>query len=114
MIKTASMFSDVEFDADRPKIQVLFESALTREIRILMLAGQEMREHRTFFPIVLQVLDGAIDFSAEGEDFNLHKGDLIALESNVPHSLKARADSVVRLSLSRMDKAERVERVVAE
>ena len=114
MIKTASIFADVEFDADRPKVQILFESALTREIRILMRAGQEMREHRTFFPIVLQVQDGAIDFSAEGREFQLNNGDLIALESNVPHSLAAREDSIVRLSLSRMDKTERVRRAAEQ
>ena len=41
----------------------------------------------------------------------LKKGSIITLEGNIPHNLTARKDSIVRLTLSKLDTALRVEKV---
>jgi quercetin dioxygenase-like cupin family protein len=110
MVK-ASLLKDVTFNENKPVINVLFETEQTKEIRIALSANQVMKEHKTAFPIVVQVVSGQIDFGVEGSKHQLQAGDLIALEGNVPHDLLAHESSVIRLSLSKLDSVERVKTI---
>lgn len=110
-MKKASLLSGVSYNEEKPKIDVLFETEQTKEIRIALNTNQEMKEHKTRFPIVVQIAQGEIDFGVNGEKHRLVAGDLVALEGNVPHDLLALKPSVARLSLSKMDSVERVRNV---
>lgn len=110
-MKTASLTKDVQYNEGRPAIRVMLETETGKEIRISFKKGQVMKRHQTPFPIVVEVFDGNIDFGVNDETLTLCKGDLIALEGNVPHDLTASADSIVRLSLNKADSAKRVEDV---
>ena len=111
-MKTSSILKDVEYNDNKPAISVLMETDFTKEIRIAMKAGQEMKEHKTAFPITVELVEGEIQFGVKGEIMELKRGDLIALEGNVPHNLKAISDCIVRLSLSKNDDVNRVKKVV--
>jgi len=113
-MKTSSLIKSVEYNEDKPSISVLFETENTKEIRIVFRKGQAMKNHQTAFPIIVEIFEGEIDFDVRGETHRLQKGDLVALEGNVQHNLLAKADSIVRLTLSKQDKAKRVRDVVAE
>lgn len=111
-MKLASLVSNVEYNETRPTIRVLLETETGKEIRIAFKEGQVMKEHKTPFPIVVEIFEGAIDFGVNGKVHSLKKGDLIALEGNVPHDLTAVKTSTVRLSLNKLDSAKRVEGVI--
>ena len=111
-MKTASLTKNLEYNDSKPAIQVLMETNTSKEIRIALKKGQVMKEHKTPFPIVVEIFEGKINFSVNGEILSLEKGDLIALEGNIPHDLKAEADSTVRLTLTKADSAKRVEDVI--
>ncbi len=111
-MKTASILNDVEYKEDKPSITVLFETEHTKEIRIAMRKGQLMKAHKTPFPIIIEIFEGEIEFGLLEDKFLLTRGDLIALDGNVTHDLTARADSLVRLTLTKHDQLERVEKVV--
>lgn len=113
-MKIASLTKDIMYHDTRPTIQVLLDTDAGKEIRIAFRKGQVMKEHKTPFPIVVHIFEGAIDFGVRGEVQHLKRGDLIALEGGVPHDLLAQDDSIVRLSLSTADSAKRVEKVVKE
>ena len=102
------MLKGLEYNENRPRIDVLLESDFTKEIRITFRKDQIMKEHQTPFPIVVQVIEGAIDFGVEGTVQHLDRGDMIALSGSVPHDLKAKEESVVRLTLSKPDSSDRV------
>ncbi|OIQ18094.1 MAG: cupin [Flavobacterium sp. MedPE-SWcel] len=111
-MKTASINEGIEFSEKKPIIKVLFETSFTKEIRIAMQKGTLMREHKTSYPIVVEVVEGNIDFGVENETLNLKRGSLIALDGNVPHDLKAIEDSIIRLTLTKYDDTNRVNNVV--
>ena len=110
-MKTASIYQDLEFNENKPAIKAILETDFTKEIRILMRENQEMKEHQTPFPIVVELLEGEIIFGVEGQNYEVKKGDLLTLSGGVPHNLIARKESVIRLTLSKLDSSKRVEGV---
>ncbi len=111
-MKTASFFSDLKFSDESVVITPMLDSDFGKEIRIAFKEGQVMKEHKTKFPIAVMTLKGAIEFSVKGEVFILNAGDVITLEGNVMHELKALDESVVRLSLHKGDTVARVKGVL--
>ena len=110
-MKTASIYQDLEFNENKPAIKAILETDFTKEIRILMRENQEMKEHQTPFPIVVELLEGEIIFGVEGRNYEVKKGDLLTLSGGVPHNLIAKKESVIRLTLSKLDSSKRVEGV---
>ena len=110
-MKTASIYQDLEFNENKPAIKAILETDFTKEIRILMRENQEMKEHQTPFPIVVELLEGEIIFGVEGQNYEVKKGDLLTLSGGVPHNLIAKKESVIRLTLSQLDSSKRVEGV---
>lgn len=111
-MKTESFNDDVIF-SDKISTKVILETPFSKEIRILLKSGQIMKEHKAPFPIIVHVLEGTIDFGVLGEIKKLQKGAIITLDENIPHDLTALEDSIVRLSLSKLDTASRVEKVIS-
>ncbi|MFV0571251.1 MAG: cupin domain-containing protein [Xanthomarina gelatinilytica] len=108
---TATLTKAIEHNGPKPNIEVLFETDFTKEIRIAFKKGQQMKEHKTPYPIVVEIFEGHIEFGVQGKKHTLQKGALIALDGGVPHDLTAIENSIVRLTLSTSDKVERVQKV---
>ena len=112
-MKRINFLSDLQYrEGDNPAAKMLLETDFTKEIRIVFREGQFMKEHKAGHPIVIEVMEGAIDFGVNGETILLNQHDVITLSANVPHDLKALKDSIVRLTLSKPDTVERVQKVV--
>ena len=109
-----SFEENLEFNDTRIVTSVVIETSFSKEIRILLKSGQVMKEHKAPYPITVHILSGEIDFGVEGVIYSLKQGAIVSLEANVKHDLNALADSVVRLTLSKLDKIERVEDVIKE
>lgn len=110
-MKKSSLTENITYNENKAAISVLFETETTKEIRVAMKKDQVMKEHKTSFPITVEIFEGAIDFGVDGTVYNLVKGDLVSLEASVPHDLVAAKDSIVRLTLSKLDTVDRVIKV---
>ncbi|MDO6759487.1 cupin [Tamlana sp. 2_MG-2023] len=111
-MQKASILENITYqENEKPAVTVLLKTESTKEVRIVMKSGQFMKEHKAPFPIVIEMFDGEIDFGANGEKQNLKKGDIVALDANVPHDLVCISNCIIRLSISVLDKLERVKSV---
>ncbi|ALV24329.1 Cupin domain-containing protein [Campylobacter iguaniorum] len=99
-------FSNTTFDGVKPA--KLLETSFSKEIRISMQKGSFMDKHKAPGDIIVHVLSGAIIFDVSGHETQLNAFDMISLDANIEHSLRALEDSIIRLSLSKIDKTSRV------
>ena len=80
-------------------------TALTAEgVRVVLFAfdaGQVLTEHTAAMPVLLQVLDGRLRITGDGETVELTPGGLIHLDTRVPHTVVAVEPS--RLMLTMLD-----------
>lgn len=110
-MQVASLDKEVSFSPEKPVIKAVLETRTSKEVRIALAKGQEMKEHKAPFPIVVELFRGKLDFSVGEETLEMEEGGLVALEADVPHALLAREDSVVRLTLHKKDSLVRVQGV---
>nr|WP_315063998.1 cupin domain-containing protein [uncultured Campylobacter sp.] len=89
-------------------IAKLFDRPHSKEIRINLEKGAQMKEHKAPGAIMVQVLSGKIEFSVGDDNVILDALDMITLEPNILHALSALENSIVRLSLSKNDDVSRV------
>lgn len=69
-----------------------------RVIALTFDRGQQMREHRTHHPVLLQALDGHVRVSTDGKTHDLRPGELLYLPNAQPHSVEALEPSRVTLT----------------
>ena len=58
-------------------------------------AGQSWHEHHSVHPVVVQVLKGKVDYSANGQSIILEPGKLIHTTAKLLHSVTALEDSTL-------------------
>ncbi|SOU87592.1 AraC family ligand binding domain-containing protein [Tenacibaculum dicentrarchi] len=110
-MKVASFLEDIKFNENKPAVSLLLDTDFSKEIRVVFKKGQVMEDHQAPFAIIVQVIKGSIDFGVNNEIKQLNTGDLISLKPQVVHNLTALDESIVRLSLSKLDTLKRVENV---
>ncbi|RXK04460.1 cupin domain-containing protein [Halarcobacter bivalviorum] len=107
-----NIYDNLEYSQEKVLISVMFDDEIRKEIRIVFSKNQIMKDHKTKFPIIVELVEGSIDFGVEEQVYTLKKGDIIALEGDIMHNLKANENSIVRLSLSKNDNTNRVKGVL--
>jgi quercetin dioxygenase-like cupin family protein len=63
-------------------------------------AGASMADHHAAGPVAIQVLRGQISVSFEGDTGDVGAGEVLVLEAGVRHSVLARTDAVILLSVT--------------
>jgi len=111
-MKKFNIYENLEYGEEKVKITPMYDGDSSKEIRIVFKKDQIMKDHKTNFPISVQIVEGEIAFGVGEMVYHLVKGDVVSLEANVVHNLKADMDSIVRLTLSKFDTVARVQGVL--
>ncbi|HDZ5065986.1 TPA: cupin domain-containing protein [Campylobacter jejuni] len=98
-----TQWDKAEFDPKEVKINILIDDEHSKEIQILLAKDSVMKEHKAPFAIRVQVLSGKIWFEVQEQRFELNVLDMISLAANVSHSLGGLENSIIRLSLNKLD-----------
>lgn len=94
-----ALLSAASASGDRVQLKRIFQGTGATIVRIAFAAGQEMREHSTSSPILVQVLSGTIRFRVAGDEITMPPGATVHVEPSVPHSLSAKAEAHVLLTI---------------
>lgn len=84
-----NIYNEIKYSEDKVQITPMFESETAKEIRIVFVKDQIMKDHKTNFPITVEIFDGEIDFGVGEKVYNLVKGDIVTLDAGIMHNLKA-------------------------
>lgn len=86
-------------NSDRNSLTI-FKSETMRIVLMGLHQNAELKPHKANGVISVQVLDGKINFNTEQQSTLLEKGQMIALQENIIHSVLALAESFILLTLS--------------
>lgn len=90
-------------DSDKNSI-TLFKSDTMRIVLIGLRENAELKPHKANGVISVQVIEGKIEFTTEQKNTILEKGQMIALQENIVHGVKALTESFFLLTLAMCSK----------
>lgn len=79
---------------------VVFRHGLVTLVSYAFDPGGILREHQADGVVTILVLAGHLRVSAEGEQYELDRGQLVGLAPNVPHTVEATVASEMLLTVS--------------
>lgn len=79
--------------------RVVVNNALLRVVAFAMDAGQELTDHSSPRAVVVQMVEGALRFTVDGDEHRLTSGDVVYLAPGARHALVADAPSRFVLTL---------------
>lgn len=68
-------------------------------VLVTMRAGEALREHAAPGPLTIQALRGRFAARVDGEEREIGPGGLVAIETRVPHAVRALADGAFLLTI---------------
>lgn len=89
-----------QFKEEGPYVQVLSDIGAARIVLFAFKAGQQLQEHSTSSQILVQALRGRVTFTAAGSSIEAQAGMVLQLEANVPHSVVAKTDAVMLVTMT--------------
>lgn len=111
-MQKVNIYENLVYSDEKVQITPLLDGDTSKEIRIVFKKDQLMKDHKTSFPITVEIVDGVIDFGVGEKVYELIKGDIVSLEASIVHNLLSRENSIVRLTLSKKDSVARVSGVL--
>jgi len=82
------------------KTAAVFKSKDLEVLRLVLPAGKSVPEHSVVGEITVQCIEGSIDFKAAGQTHVLRGGQLLFLAGGVLHSVTAREDASVLITIA--------------
>ncbi|MGV9343588.1 cupin domain-containing protein [Streptomyces spiralis] len=79
--------------------RVLYRDDRLRVVGFAFAAGQELTEHTSALPAVIQVVQGHLDLVLGGEKTEARPGSWIHLPARLPHTVRATEPSVMLLTM---------------
>jgi quercetin dioxygenase-like cupin family protein len=91
--------TEIEIPKDATRSRILHQDDRTKIELVALGGGQETAQHRANVPVTLQILQGDARVTLDGEENEFSAGSWAFLEANLPHSVYARTDVIMLLTM---------------
>lgn len=91
--------AELEIPADGTLSRVLYRDERIRVVGFAFAAGEELTEHTSALPVVIQVVRGRLDLTLDGRTASVTPASWVHLPARMPHSVRAVEPSVMLLTM---------------
>jgi quercetin dioxygenase-like cupin family protein len=95
----ADLAEELEIPPDGTLSRVLYRDDRLRVVGFAFAAGEELTEHTSALPVVIQVVRGRLDLKLGQEETSAAPGCWIHLPARLPHTVHAVEPSVMLLTM---------------
>ena len=92
-----ALSEQVESASERVQVKKVFENKHGGVVLLAFRAGQKLDTHIAPYEVMVNVVEGDVDFTMNDVRNNLKKGDFMLMGANVPHSVEAKTDAKLML-----------------
>lgn len=85
----SGLFGQLPIPSEATTSRTVVSNSAVRVVLFAMDTGQELTDHSAPRPVVVQVLEGSLDFHVMGASHALGVGDVVYLAPDERHSLRA-------------------------
>jgi len=101
--KIISLAAETRFAPNGIVSRTLLRTPGSRTVLFGFAEGQELTEHTSTQYALIQILSGECEFSLAGKPHALKAGDVLYMQPNLPHAVKATKQFSMLLTLSKPD-----------
>ncbi|TAK99278.1 MAG: cupin domain-containing protein [Verrucomicrobia bacterium] len=101
--KIISLAAETRFAPNGIVSRTLLRTPTTRTVLFGFSEGQELTEHTSTQHALIQIVTGECEFSLAGKPHPLKAGDVLYMQPNLPHAVKATKQFSMLLILSKPD-----------
>lgn len=100
-VSIPDLLAEVEVPQEGTLSRVVYKDDRVRLVVFAFDTDQELTEHRASSAAIVQVPQGAIEFTVEGNTHHLTPSSWLYMDPGEPHSLVAREPSILLLTMLR-------------
>lgn len=94
-----SLVNSIEIPKDGTLSRTLHRDDTVKVVLFGFAGGQELSQHTAAVPAFIEILQGDVRVTLDGEEKELSSGSWIFMNANVPHAVYARTDAVMLLTM---------------
>lgn len=95
----ADLAAEVEIPTEGTLSRVLYKDDSVRVVVFAFDAGQELTEHSTPLPAIIQVVSGRLELDLGGEHVDAGTGVWVHMPPSLPHGVRAVEPSIMLLTM---------------
>jgi len=94
-----NLVSAVEIPKDGTLSRTIHQDKNVKVVLFGFAGGQELSQHMASVPAMIQIIQGDVRFTFDGDERELSAGSWAYMEANTPHAVYARSDAVMLLTM---------------
>jgi quercetin dioxygenase-like cupin family protein len=98
VLEVFDALASARFAENQPHAELLTQVADTRVLLISFRAGQLLKEHQTSHNILVQVLQGTVEFRITEKSVVLRPGMVLQLDANISHNVLAQTEAILLIT----------------